>query len=265
MSMFGPTQRLNENSMLIPIHRLCCLKKWKEMQSFNQNNHISNMNRDYINDSNSSDSENTLMVLKILKMSKNHRNYYSHLIILEDLSMRSAMTTLIATQIPMTRPVLQHHKKKTKFVHRKVTDTNGNLPPAVPQSTAEAEADLIPNKSIDKYEAVYTKYVNWATANNVDDTELFSETALMAYFRELSMSTAPNSMFFYYSMIKSLASVRDHIDLFQHRRLLAYLRKKEESHIGKICSFLGTRNYQVHSRSSRYSIFDGHGNKHQFN
>lgn len=96
-------------------------------------------------------------------------------------------------------------------------------PAEVRAVAANAEKNLIPEKSRDKYIRAYNIFVNWQQDKNC---KTFSENVFLAYFNEKSETWKPSTLWAQYSMLRSMMNLNNQIDISSYKKLLAFLKMK---------------------------------------
>ena len=81
------------------------------------------------------------------------------------------------------------------------------------------------------YRLVFENYEKWCMENKIK--ELSNEKALLVYFRELSISRKPSSLWCYYSMLKTELSIRKNVNVKKDINLIAFLKRQSEGYNSK--------------------------------
>src|SRR3978361_59510 len=82
-------------------------------------------------------------------------------------------------------------------------------PPEIIEQAKIATDNLLPTRSRERYEIIYQKFMDWRLRKNIKS---FSENVMLVYFKELSTTMKPSSLWAIYSMLKStLSSKHDKI------------------------------------------------------
>lgn len=97
-------------------------------------------------------------------------------------------------------------------------------PPEIRQKAGKAEESLLPEKSRKRYEETFKTFKNWCTEKKVQ--KIASETVLLAYFSDMSKEKKPSTLWSMYSMIKSMLSLREKVDISKYGKLLAFLKRQ---------------------------------------
>ena len=100
-------------------------------------------------------------------------------------------------------------------------------PPQVAELAKSAVEQLLPSKSTKVYEASYERFQKWCTTNKVEN---ISENVLLAYFAELGKTLKSSTCWSHYSMIKSILSLKQNIDISKYLKLRALLKKLGEGY-----------------------------------
>lgn len=111
-----------------------------------------------------------------------------------------------------------------------LSDGISNTPPEIKKMASEVTNDLLPNKSKDRYEEAYQKYMDWCLENKIKTT---SENVMLAYFGSLHTKYCPTSLWAYYSMIKKVLQVKNNLDISRYHKLKAYLKKQSDGFVKK--------------------------------
>lgn len=84
-------------------------------------------------------------------------------------------------------------------------------------------SNLLPEKSKEKYLCAYNKFLEWQKKKN---TRSFSENVFLAYFSELSKTCKPSTLWSCYSMLRSVISTKENINMKNYTKLIAFLKKQ---------------------------------------
>lgn len=87
---------------------------------------------------------------------------------------------------------------------------------------------LLPAKSKQRYETMYQFFEKWQVSNS---TNLFSEDVLLTFFRELSATKSPSTLWSSFSMLKSMIKQQRNIDIGKYSELLAFLKDRSKGYI----------------------------------
>lgn len=83
-------------------------------------------------------------------------------------------------------------------------------PPKIQKKSLETSIEILPQKSVEKYNRQYDKFMEWCNKHGI---KKYSENVLLAYFSDLSKEYSPASMWSYYSMIKATLSAKNDVVL----------------------------------------------------
>lgn len=101
-------------------------------------------------------------------------------------------------------------------------------PPDIQQSSNINSHVLLPAKSKQRYETMYQLFEKWQASNQ---TNLFSEDVLLVFFRELSATKSPSTLWSSFSMLKSMIKQQQSIDIGKYTNLLAFLKDQSKGYI----------------------------------
>lgn len=104
-------------------------------------------------------------------------------------------------------------------------DEFSSTPPNIVQLAANTTENLLPEKSRGRYEKVYQQFMDWRTTNNVNS---FSENVLLAYFGEIAKKFKPSSLWAIYSMLRSVITLKNNVNIENYPKLRAYLKRQSE-------------------------------------
>ncbi|XP_033217685.1 uncharacterized protein LOC117173304 isoform X3 [Belonocnema kinseyi] len=96
------------------------------------------------------------------------------------------------------------------------------------QKVKEAQPDILPEKSKDRYELAFAKFDNWRKLNKTE--ECSDNDIILAYFNQLGKNRAPSSLWTYYSMLKSTLYAKEGMRLEQHYQLQKFLKNKSRGY-----------------------------------
>lgn len=108
------------------------------------------------------------------------------------------------------------------------TDSENEMsgtPPEISEAAKITSLNLLPEKSKKLYMAVYTSFMDWRIAKNVNS---FSEAVLLVYFSELSSKYKSTTLWTHYSMLKSTLNINHDISIQNYAKLRALLKRKSE-------------------------------------
>lgn len=103
-------------------------------------------------------------------------------------------------------------------------------PPEIQKKSLETSLELLPEKSVEKYNRQYDIFMEWCKKHEI---KKYSENVLLAYFSDLSKKYSPSSMWSYYSMLKATLSAKQDVNISEYRKLTAFLKQKGRNHIPK--------------------------------
>lgn len=106
-----------------------------------------------------------------------------------------------------------------------------SLPSDIEEQALKAISGLLPEKSKSKYEMAYAKYEKWCTEK--ETRSLANEKVLLSYFSSLSKVCKPSSLWAYYSMIRTMISMKHNADISKHTNLIAFLKRNYEGYRAK--------------------------------
>lgn len=119
------------------------------------------------------------------------------------------------------------------------SDDEDFLTPPQLKETAKILIDnLLPQKSIKKYNKTYDDFLQWKSEKNAAS---FSETVLLAYFSEKAQKYKPSTLWSIYSMLKSTILTRNDINIQEYKKLTAFLKRKSEGFRSKKSKVLNTK------------------------
>lgn len=90
----------------------------------------------------------------------------------------------------------------------------------------EAQDIVIPEKSKKTYESTYNAFLKWQKEKNAIDN--FTETIMLEYFREMSNTYAPSSLWAKYSMLRSEIKIKHDTDIKACISLQKFLKNKSK-------------------------------------
>jgi integrase len=101
-----------------------------------------------------------------------------------------------------------------------------SIPSDIEATAENVVASLLPEKSKDAYEQTYVKLEIWCKAKGIKN--IHNEKVLLAYFDYLSKLRKASSLWVYYSMLRSMISLKQNIDISKYVHLIAFLKRKSE-------------------------------------
>lgn len=129
-------------------------------------------------------------------------------------------------------PIKTEEEKMSEFqapieweVEEEMSETEESLT-FTPPELSEAEGNLLPAKSRERYERRYRTFVKWCNEKNVSN---YTEDVLLEYFRDL-VSKNTKALWAIYSMLKACIVIHKNIDISRYSKLLAYV-KSNTAHV----------------------------------
>lgn len=98
-------------------------------------------------------------------------------------------------------------------------------PPEILEKAANTTEKLLPTKSRTRYEIVYQKFMDWRIKNKINS---FSENVLLAYFGDLMEQFKPSSIWAIYSMLRTVISIKNNVNIETYPKLKAFLKRQSE-------------------------------------
>lgn len=117
-------------------------------------------------------------------------------------------------------------------------DEDFSTPPQLKETAKILIDNLLPQKSIKKYNKTYNDFLQWKSEKNAAS---FSETVLLAYFSEKAQKYKPSTLWSMYSMLKSTILTRNDINIQEYKKLTAFLKRKSEGFRSKKSKVLTTK------------------------
>ena len=114
-----------------------------------------------------------------------------------------------------------------------MSDSDSEISPTPPEIVLQAATALnsiLPEKSKDRYEKVYQKFIEWSMDNHVST---YSENVLLAYFNNLTKTYKPSSLWAIYSMLRATLNIRHNINIENYSKLKAYLKRQSDGYKSK--------------------------------
>ena len=96
-------------------------------------------------------------------------------------------------------------------------------PPEVEQIANAASLNLFPDKSKVLYQKTCDEFVAWCARKQVVK---YSESALLAYFSEISQKGLIASLWPKYSMLRSTLSIHHDLDISKFNKLIMFIKKQ---------------------------------------
>lgn len=101
-------------------------------------------------------------------------------------------------------------------------------PPDLLLAANNARESVIPAKSKERYEAMYQSFLKWQSENK---TSSFSENVILAFFRNLSISKAPPTLWSSYSMLRAMLKFNHEIDISKFSNLIRFIKAKNKGYV----------------------------------
>lgn len=114
---------------------------------------------------------------------------------------------------------------------QKMSDSEESLPSDIENSAQNVVSSLLPQKSKATYEMTFNRYEEWCIKKKVKN--ITNEKVLLAYFEELAKNRKSSSLWSYYSMLRSVLSIKKNIDISKYIHLVAFLKRKSEGYRAK--------------------------------
>ena len=105
-----------------------------------------------------------------------------------------------------------------------VSDYGDEIPPEIVQAAKEVTLNLLPDKSKRLYVSAYDNFKSW---RSIKKTTLFVEDVFLAYFKDISKTISPPTLWTRFSMLKTTIRTFDKIDISTYHQLIAYIKKKK--------------------------------------
>lgn len=120
--------------------------------------------------------------------------------------------------------------------------SEAGTPPSVIEAANSASNDILPDKSRERYEFVYKKFMDWRNGNQINS---FSENVLLAYVGKLSKDLKPSTVWSMYSMLRSTINIKHNVDISQYAKLKAFLKRKSTGFKSKKAKVLTSQQIQT--------------------
>lgn len=118
------------------------------------------------------------------------------------------------------------------FLPKKMdSDSDSNSAQCTQETPNIQWLEELPTLSQKKYNLTYTRFMDWAKLQNVNST--ITESVLITYFREISKTLKPSTLWSTYSMLKSTLSIKQDVDMTHHTKLRAFLKRKSNGYVAK--------------------------------
>lgn len=117
-------------------------------------------------------------------------------------------------------------------------DSRPGTPTEIVEAAEEANKQLLPLKSKDRYNDVYKNYQKWKELTKVNSN---SERVILAYFSQMANvkntknneNTKASTLWSRYSMLRSTMAIFDGVDISTYAKLKAFLKRKSEGYEAK--------------------------------
>ena len=106
------------------------------------------------------------------------------------------------------------------------------IPIALHKAAEELKQSLLPDKSKKGYENGYNNFKNWCDKNGVQ-SNVISETVVLAYFGELAQNKKPSTLWSTYSMLRTVINIKHNCDISKFPLLMAFLKNQNIGYIPK--------------------------------
>ena len=100
-----------------------------------------------------------------------------------------------------------------------------DIPDIILQRAAKIMDNLLPQRSVDRYNSTYAAFRRWQANHHVHS---FDENVLLVYFDTLSQKFAPITLWANYSMLKSTIQTRHNVDIGKYAKLTVFLKRKSD-------------------------------------
>lgn len=100
-------------------------------------------------------------------------------------------------------------------------------PPELEATAKNVILNLLPNKSKEKYEFAYKRFVDYCHEKN---TTSRSENVMIAYFSDLSTKLKASTLWSNYSMLRATLSTKEDIDISKYSKLRAFLKRQGDNY-----------------------------------
>lgn len=121
-----------------------------------------------------------------------------------------------------------------------MSDLENSLPPEIEELAEDVVASLLPQKSKSVYEKIYDQYESWCNQKNIKN--ITHEKVLIVYFKEQSKFKKSSTLWSYYSMIRSMLSIRRNVDISKYIQLIAFLKRNSDAYKPKKSRILSKEN-----------------------
>lgn len=107
------------------------------------------------------------------------------------------------------------------------SDLDVCTPPDVVEKANIATEKLLPEKSRERYNFAYSKFMNWRTNHNIKS---FSENVMLAYFEELSATMKASSLWTIYSMLRTTINIYNNTNISTYCKLISFIKRKSDGY-----------------------------------
>lgn len=114
-------------------------------------------------------------------------------------------------------------------------------PPDIRAKATIASNSVLPEKSKEKYIAVYEHFIEWKMEHKATS---FSENVIMAFFLELSKKYQASTLWSKYSMLKAMMKTKNDVDIKNYTKLTAFLKRLSVGHQSKKSKVLTAENVE---------------------
>lgn len=114
-------------------------------------------------------------------------------------------------------------------------------PPEIKEAANLATLHLLPQKSKEKYEFAYKRFMDYRQSKNADS---YSENVVLAYFLDLSKKLKSSTLWANYSMVRSTLSVKHNVDISKYQKLRAFLKRQSDGYRAKKSKVLSEEHIQ---------------------
>lgn len=88
-------------------------------------------------------------------------------------------------------------------------------------------SNLLPAKSSERYKICYNEFMQWRNKNKL---ETFSEETFLVYFKELSKTKKPSTLWSCWSMLRSVMNINHNININCYQRLKALMKMQSKGY-----------------------------------
>lgn len=112
-----------------------------------------------------------------------------------------------------------------------MSDSEVSLPSDIEETAGNVISSLLPEKSRSVYETAFNRYEEWCIHKNAKN--ITNEKVLLAYFQQLAKNSKSSSLWSYYSMLRSVLSIKKNVDISKYVYLIAFLKRKSDGYRAK--------------------------------